>query len=149
MEKTIRKNLAETIRTHRNERGWSQKELAEQVGMSQSGIAKTELQKNRIPFDTVAQIAHALDIPWDEFHPRKLLEDEGIEDAFDNFKNVADGLFEKTAISSGEKAKYQQSLAQLSLALGGIKDDEVVLEGGDTAGDIWEYIEEVDELLDV
>lgn len=148
MESVIRKNLAKIIRDSRNERGWSQKELAEKIGVSQSGIAKTELRKNRVPFDMIVQIAYVLDIPWEDFHPWKLLEKADPEEAFTRYQESADELIEKTTISSGEKIRHRQRLVELSITLSGKDDRVIVLSGGDTVGDVWEYIEEIEEILD-
>lgn len=53
------------IARFRKERGWSQSELAEKIGVSQALLSAYELGKARISADLVVQAAQALRVPLD------------------------------------------------------------------------------------
>lgn len=60
----------EIVRFWREQRGWSQAELAERSGIIQQEIAKIELGKRRLTADLMKKVAPALGI-----HPCDLLSD--------------------------------------------------------------------------
>jgi HTH-type transcriptional regulator / antitoxin HipB len=56
------KQMGRRVAASRTLRGWSQKELAEQAGLTQATVARVELgQKHRVALDTLYKIAEALE----------------------------------------------------------------------------------------
>ena len=83
-ETQVEAHVGRTIRRWRVKRGWSQKELSEELGIHQTAVGKMENAAQRIDFGTVVRIAEVLDIPWDSLRPEKS----------DNRQKVLDGLRE-------------------------------------------------------
>lgn len=62
----LRLRIASNVRHYRQAAGWSQAELADKIGMSESTVAQMENpgEKTTAPLTTVASIAFALHIPF-------------------------------------------------------------------------------------
>ena len=58
----IRYELAEAIRTRREELGWSQRQLAERAGMTQPGVARFEAGGTTPTLPLLERLANALDL---------------------------------------------------------------------------------------
>lgn len=54
----------------RNQKGWSQYEVAEKAGICQSFYASIETgaRGHKLPVPTAKAIAHALDFDWQQFY---------------------------------------------------------------------------------
>lgn len=63
--------LADLIREWRHHRGMSQKDLADALGLHQSGVAKIETMERRVTYPLLLQLVEALDIPWNLLRPRE------------------------------------------------------------------------------
>ena len=63
--------FARALKVKRAEKGWNQSELAEASGVSLGAIARYEMGANKPTFETVCEIADALDCDTDEFWDRK------------------------------------------------------------------------------
>lgn len=61
-------SIAERIRTLRNSRNLSQRELGERIGRTQQEIYRWEKGKVRVHADDVRKMAVALDVPIHEFY---------------------------------------------------------------------------------
>jgi len=57
--------LGENVRRLRNERGWSQQELADKVGIIQPAISQIESGNIRPRYTTLLALANALDVSLD------------------------------------------------------------------------------------
>jgi transcriptional regulator with XRE-family HTH domain len=62
----VDQQVAENIRRFRNERGWSQEQLGEAVGVTFQQIQKYENGKNRITIGRLVMICEVLGIDLDE-----------------------------------------------------------------------------------
>ena len=59
--------LTENLKYYRNKKKFSQKELAEKVGVSQSLIASYENHSKKPSYETIVRLSRALEIPAAEF----------------------------------------------------------------------------------
>ena len=66
-ERAIYGPLGRNVRRARLEAGFSQKRVADAVGMSRAAIATIEAGKQRIWVDTLAKLAHVLRVPVSDF----------------------------------------------------------------------------------
>lgn len=66
---TISKHIGARIRTERENRGWSQADLARRLGITQTAISYWESGTRTIDVDILAQIATALDLRPSELLP--------------------------------------------------------------------------------
>ena len=80
MEDTLKK-LRNLIRTYRLKKGYSQENMAELLGISQSSYANIESGKNKLTIDKLLEIIQLLDIPHDDFM-------QVCEKFFQNIKNM-------------------------------------------------------------
>ena len=67
------------IKKAREERGWNQKELAEQISSRQSTISDIELGKNEIGVLTLSVLALVLNKPISYFFPEGLLKNQIVD----------------------------------------------------------------------
>lgn len=51
----------------RKEKGWTQSELAQRLGVSQRMVAACEAGERRPSVDLAKRIGHELEMPWTEF----------------------------------------------------------------------------------
>lgn len=58
----LRTTLAQCVRRERNERGWSQEQLAIQAGTTQSYISQIESASRAVSIDVVEDLARAFGI---------------------------------------------------------------------------------------
>ena len=56
----LRHELAEAVRLRRAELGWSQRQLAERAGMSQSGVDRFEAGGATLTLELLERLAHTL-----------------------------------------------------------------------------------------
>jgi ribosome-binding protein aMBF1 (putative translation factor) len=56
----LRHLLAELVRVRREELGWSQRQLAERAGISQSGVVRFEAGGATLTLELLERLAHAL-----------------------------------------------------------------------------------------
>ena len=80
MEDTLKK-LRNLIRTYRLKKGYSQENMAELLGISQSSYTNIESGKNKLTIDKLLEIIQLLDIPHDDFM-------QACEKFFQNIKNM-------------------------------------------------------------
>lgn len=61
----IRTRIANNIRFHRHARGWTQGEMADELGVAKNSVYLLENPKSQynVPLTTLASIAHALRLP--------------------------------------------------------------------------------------
>ena len=71
------KEIGSKIQQARETKGYSQKQLARQVGCSQSALSNYEKGKRRLYLSQLEAIAHALDMPIDYFMEPKTRPDNG------------------------------------------------------------------------
>ncbi|MGL4233395.1 MAG: helix-turn-helix domain-containing protein [Casimicrobium sp.] len=64
-EQSARAVLAVNLIKLRNERGWSQEELAFECGLHRTFVAHVERQKRNISIDNIERLAKALSVPTD------------------------------------------------------------------------------------
>jgi transcriptional regulator with XRE-family HTH domain len=67
MSDLIQERIAGRIRTARAERGLSQKELSERIGVASQQVFKYESAKNQVTAGRLARIAQVLDFPLSYF----------------------------------------------------------------------------------
>lgn len=60
MSKSARNKLGKNIRNLRHEKGWSQEELADKVGLHRTYVGAVERGEQNITVDTLAKLAKAL-----------------------------------------------------------------------------------------
>lgn len=58
----VRRALARRVRALRTARGWSQEELADEVGLRQAQISEIESGRNNITIDNLYRLAVALGV---------------------------------------------------------------------------------------
>lgn len=104
----IQENAARLIKEWRKKKGLSQSDLAEQLGMGQSAIAKIENQDRRIDFSTMVQIADILDIPWDMLKGEKISEKKKFEQAASALSVSAGTVFQTLSASIGNYRNFEK-----------------------------------------
>ena len=62
----VKKTIGENIKRHRKLNGWTQKELAEKVGLVKETISRIESGNHNITVDKLQEIADALEIGMEE-----------------------------------------------------------------------------------
>lgn len=60
-------HFAGRLRELREQRGWTQGELAERAGLNRFGVAQLEQGRNRPKWETVIALADALGVKCDDF----------------------------------------------------------------------------------
>lgn len=60
---TLRHRLADNVRALRQERGWSQEDLAEHTKMHHTQISKLERSLHSVGIDVIEKLAAAFDVP--------------------------------------------------------------------------------------
>lgn len=74
MEKRFDKEMAafgERVRDLRNERGWSQEDLADESKIERGDISRLENGKKNIEFYTIVKLAIAFQVELSDFFPKK------------------------------------------------------------------------------
>lgn len=104
----IQENATRLIREWRRKKGMSQSDLAEQLGMGQSAIAKIENHDRRIDFSTMVQIADILEIPWDMLRGQKISEKKKFEQTASAFSVSAGTLFSTLSASIGDYKNFEK-----------------------------------------
>lgn len=66
MSKSARNKLGKNIRNLRHEKGWSQEELADKVGLHRTYIGAIERGEQNVTIDTIAKFAKQLGISLQE-----------------------------------------------------------------------------------
>lgn len=62
---SLRQVLATNLRLMRNEKGWSQEDLAAEAGLHRTFVGAVERAERNISLDNVEKLAVALDVePW-------------------------------------------------------------------------------------
>lgn len=59
---TIAKQIGERLRSYRNQKGWSQEELAERAGVHPTYIGQLERGEKNATLDSISKVAVALNI---------------------------------------------------------------------------------------
>ena len=59
---SIAKQIGERLRSYRNQKGWSQEELAEQAGLHPTYIGQLERGEKNATLDSISKVALALNI---------------------------------------------------------------------------------------
>jgi transcriptional regulator with XRE-family HTH domain len=67
MNEATRESIAGRIRTARSERGMSQRELGERLGVASQQVQKYETAKNEVTASRLVQIARAVNLPLSFF----------------------------------------------------------------------------------
>lgn len=104
----IQENATRLIREWRRKKGLSQSDLAEQLGMGQSAIAKIENHDRRIDFSTMVQIADILEIPWDMLKGEKISEKKKFEQSVSAFSVSAGTVFSTLSASMGDYRNFEK-----------------------------------------
>lgn len=66
MSKTVRNKFGKKVRSLRLEKGWSQEELADKVGLHRTYIGSIERGEQNVSIDNIAKLAKTLSISIEE-----------------------------------------------------------------------------------
>lgn len=114
---------SEKIRLLRQQKAWSQKEMAEKLKMSLNGYAKIERGESRPAIERLQQIAETLGVPLYELLPQN---DSNIVFMINDCDNYQSSFYNSTAQNlNHELEKLQAQLAQKDLI---IRHQEQMLE---------------------
>ncbi|MGO2865602.1 MAG: helix-turn-helix domain-containing protein [Corynebacterium casei] len=141
----IQENATRLIREWRRKKGLSQSELAEQLGMGQSAIAKIENQDRRIDFSTMVQIADILEIPWDLLKGEKISEKKKFEQTASAFSVSAGTVFHTLSASNGDFKNFEK--VAISFKTWMTPNVQSYLPNGFTIDEVAESIEDVQQTL--
>lgn len=104
----IQANAARLIKEWRRKKDMSQSELADQLGMGQSAIAKIENQDRRIDFSTMVQISDILGIPWDLLKGERISEKKKFEQTASAFSVSAGTVFQTLSAAKGDYRNFEK-----------------------------------------
>jgi putative transcriptional regulator len=78
--------MGQRVRAIREGKGWSQKELADRIGMTRTAITNLECGRQKLPLDRLYKIADVFDVSIFKLIPERSTETlVPIKDLFDKF----------------------------------------------------------------
>lgn len=114
----IQEIASRVIKGWRTQKQMSQAELASQLGMHQTAIAKIESGERKIDLATAVRISRILEIPWQEFNTEELTEVEKVIRALNKFVMSGDKFVESLKLVSGAAHEHQAALEECLVVLG-------------------------------